>query len=74
MPSSRQNPFYLLVALNDSLTATGLLFLDDGESIGDNGIVQCMYVIVCVFVDSIKNEQYSLISYTCNEVCFVWIM
>lgn len=48
---SRENPFYLLVALDNSLTASGLLFLDDGESI-----------------DSIDSGQYSLISYTVNNV------
>ena len=30
---SRQNPFSLLVALDHTATATGQLFLDDGESL-----------------------------------------
>lgn len=32
--SSRKMPFYLLVALDGALKASGILFLDDGESIG----------------------------------------
>ena len=37
---SRQNPFSLLVTLNSSFSATGQLFLDDGESLGTfkNGV------------------------------------
>jgi len=31
---SRDNPFLLLVALDSSQSASGLLFLDDGESTG----------------------------------------
>lgn len=36
---SRKNPFYLLVALDDTLSAYGQLFLDDGESTGEKFMI-----------------------------------
>ena len=43
---SRQNPFYLLVALDNTSMASGQLFLDDGESLGDIPTASMYCVIV----------------------------
>lgn len=72
---SRKNGFTFIIALDNNNSATGNLFWDDGESLGNykkimispGNILSTHFVILFVTVDSVSGNKHGLLEFTASD-------
>ena len=75
---SRKNGFTFIIALDDNNSASGNLFWDDGESLGNykkimispGNILSTHFVILFVTVDSVSGNKHGLLEFTASDSKF----